>query len=196
MVFYVLAIKLIVQKIFIIKLSCVLILRVYLNEVHRGICSSKTQVRSFQLDRYSDTNIPKDLPNTLFNTHTHTHTHTHIQIEKEFLIAKGFGKGEGTRVPTAHEAQGLTSEGTVNVRTTVILKLHDSISYPVVAITRRIVSRVYYANDGGDAVGRLIKRALAAGDKRIENDHIKTAVRNRDKTVMEVLEINRYGCYE
>ncbi|GBP47257.1 hypothetical protein EVAR_20262_1 [Eumeta japonica] len=60
------------------------------------------------MERYSDANIPKDLSNTLYLKYT--------QVEKESLITQGFGKGEGTRVPTVHEAQGLTSEGLSSCR--------------------------------------------------------------------------------
>ncbi|GBP24812.1 hypothetical protein EVAR_14145_1 [Eumeta japonica] len=60
-----------------------------------------------------------------------------------------------------------THTGPVIVRTTVKLKLHDSISRSMVAITHHTASCVYYANDSEDAVSRFIKRALAASDKRI-----------------------------
>ncbi|GBP79465.1 Replication protein 1a [Eumeta japonica] len=56
-----------------------------LNEVNSGIYSSVTQVRSLRMERYSDANIPKDFPNTIYLTNT--------QVEKESLITQGFGKG-------------------------------------------------------------------------------------------------------
>ncbi|GBP24813.1 hypothetical protein EVAR_14146_1 [Eumeta japonica] len=89
------------------------------------------------------------------------------EVEKESLIVQGFEKGEGTRVLTIHEEQGLTPERTVIVRTTVKLKLHDCISRSMVAITHHTASCSYYADDGEDAVSRFIKRALAASDRRI-----------------------------
>ncbi|GBP43378.1 hypothetical protein EVAR_34294_1 [Eumeta japonica] len=82
----------------------------------------------------------------------------------------------------------LTSEGTVIVRTTMKLKLHDSIPHGVVYC-------VYYADNGEDEVGRFIKRALAASDKIIKDNNIKMTILNRDKMVMEVLEVKRCGSF-
>ncbi|GBP83218.1 hypothetical protein EVAR_66769_1 [Eumeta japonica] len=97
-----------------------------LNEVYSGIYSSVIRVRSLRMERYSDANIPKDLPNTLNLTYT--------QVEKESLIIQGFGKGEGTSVLTIHEAQDLTYEGIVIGRIAAKHKIHDSVSHAVVAI--------------------------------------------------------------
>ncbi|GBP24211.1 hypothetical protein EVAR_80064_1 [Eumeta japonica] len=68
-----------------------------------------------------------------------------VTVTKELLCTyrnsmDGFGKKKGTRVLTIQEAQGLTAEGTVIVRTTAKLNLHDSIPYAAVAIARRTVS--------------------------------------------------------
>ncbi|GBP63254.1 hypothetical protein EVAR_56635_1 [Eumeta japonica] len=104
-----------------------------------------------------DVNIPKDLPNTLYLTYT--------QAKKESLI--GFGKREGTGVLTTHKAQGLTSEETVIVRATAKWKLHDSVSYAVVEITRHAVSYVYYTEDGVDPIDRFIKRAVATSENKL-----------------------------
>ncbi|GBP08539.1 hypothetical protein EVAR_71810_1 [Eumeta japonica] len=41
-----------------------------LNVVYSGIYSSLTRVPSLRTERYSDANIPKDLPNTLYLTYT------------------------------------------------------------------------------------------------------------------------------
>ncbi|GBP22988.1 hypothetical protein EVAR_15662_1 [Eumeta japonica] len=57
----------------------------------------------------------------------------------------------------ADAKENLTSEGTVIVRTTAKLKLHDSILHAAVAITR-------HTDDDENAVGRFIKSALAASD--------------------------------
>ncbi|GBP86489.1 hypothetical protein EVAR_53841_1 [Eumeta japonica] len=88
-----------------------------LNEVYSGIYSSMRQVRSLQLKRYSNTKIPKNLPKTLYLIYT--------LVEKEYVIVQRFRKAERSRFLTIHEAQSLTSEGTVIVRTTVKQKLHD-----------------------------------------------------------------------
>ncbi|GBP24087.1 hypothetical protein EVAR_27310_1 [Eumeta japonica] len=84
-------------------------------------------VRFLQLKKYSDTKIMKDLPKTLYLTYS--------QVEKESLIAQGFGKGEGSRVLIIREAQGLTSEGTVIMRVTAKQKLHDTVPHAVVAFS-------------------------------------------------------------
>ncbi|GBP27430.1 hypothetical protein EVAR_17132_1 [Eumeta japonica] len=103
------------------------------------------------------------------------------EVEKESLITQGFGKREGTRVLTIHEAQGLTSEGTVIVRVAAKHKLHDSISHAVVAITCHTVSYVYYMDDGKNAIGRFIKWAVAAIENKIKDNNVKMAIRNMDK---------------
>ncbi|GBP71563.1 hypothetical protein EVAR_42028_1 [Eumeta japonica] len=100
---------------------------------------------------------------------------------------QGFGKGEGSCILTIHEAQGLTSQGTIIVRTTTKQKLHDSVSYGVVAITRHTVSCLYSTDDGDDPVYRFVNRALAASDERIYKNNAKMAIQNRDSMVMTVL---------
>ncbi|GBP44637.1 hypothetical protein EVAR_44165_1 [Eumeta japonica] len=142
-----------------------------LNEVYSGIYSSITRVRSLRMERYSDTNIPKYLRNTLYLTYT--------QVEKESLITQGFGKGKETHVLTIHEAQGLTTEGTVIVRITTIHKIHDSVSHAVVAITRHTVSYVYHTDDSKNAIGRFIKRAVTASENKIKNNNAKMTIRNK-----------------
>ncbi|GBP29741.1 hypothetical protein EVAR_94579_1 [Eumeta japonica] len=120
--------------------------------------------------RDSDTNIPKGLPNTLYLTYT--------QVERESLVTQGFGKHEGTRVLTIHETQGLTSEGTVIVRVAAKHKLHDSVPHVLVAIGRHTVSCMHYTADGKDAIGRFMKRAVAASE--IKDNNSKMAIRNSD----------------
>ncbi|GBP94908.1 hypothetical protein EVAR_69549_1 [Eumeta japonica] len=81
--------------------------------------------------------------------------------------------------------EGLTSEGTVIVRTTAKQKLYDSVPHVTVAITRNTVSCVYYTDNGEDAVDRFVNRALPANDEKIYYN-AKMAIRNRDRKVMDV----------
>ncbi|GBP26217.1 hypothetical protein EVAR_16068_1 [Eumeta japonica] len=86
------------------------------NKVYSGIYLSKTRVRSLY---YSNTKIPKDFPKTLYLTYT--------QVEKEFLIAQGFEKREGSHVFIIYEAQSMTSEATIIVRTMAKQKLNHGV---------------------------------------------------------------------
>ncbi|GBP58793.1 hypothetical protein EVAR_25866_1 [Eumeta japonica] len=104
------------------------------------LCTYRHPMDSKHMPLKSDANILKDLPNTLYLTYT--------QVEKESLITWGFGKGEGTRILTVHEAQGLTSERTVTVQIVAKHKLHDSVSHAIVAITRYAVSCLYHIDNG------------------------------------------------
>ncbi|GBP89848.1 hypothetical protein EVAR_64221_1 [Eumeta japonica] len=140
-----------------------------LNEVYSGVYSSKIWVQSLRLETYSDANIPKDLPNIFYLTYT--------QVEKESLIIQTFGKGKGTRVLTIDEAQGLTSEGTLIMRIAAKNKLHDHVSHAVVAMTRHTVSSAYYTDDDEDAIGRCIRRAVAASENKIKGNNAKMAIR-------------------
>ncbi|GBP40472.1 hypothetical protein EVAR_25325_1 [Eumeta japonica] len=147
-----------------------------LNDLCNGIYSSMTRVRLLWMETFSDANIPKDVPNTLYLTYT--------QVEKESLITQRFGKGEGTCVLTIHEAQGLTSEGTVIVRISAKHKSHDSVSHAVEVITRYTVSCVYYTDDGDDAIGRFIKEAVATSEnktKQCKNGHFKWGQDNNER---------------
>ncbi|GBP05491.1 hypothetical protein EVAR_3004_1 [Eumeta japonica] len=107
-----------------------------LNEVYSGIYSSVTRVRSLRMERYSDAKT---------------------------LIIQGFGKGQRTRVLIIHEAQGLTSEGTVLVR--IAAKHNDSVSHAVVAITRHTVNRVYHTTVKTQPADLLIGPCLPAKTK-------------------------------
>ncbi|GBP28163.1 hypothetical protein EVAR_76258_1 [Eumeta japonica] len=122
-----------------------------LNEVYSGIYSSMNQVRSLQLESYSDANIPKDLPNTLYRTYT--------------------------QEPLSYEPRRK--------------KLHDSVSHAVVAITRHTASCVYYTDDVEDAISRFIILAVAASENKRKNENAKMVIRNKDKTIMNVLTENR-----
>ncbi|GBP69956.1 hypothetical protein EVAR_85724_1 [Eumeta japonica] len=128
------------------------------------------------MERYSDANNPKDLPNTLYLTYT--------PVEKESLITQGIEKREGTRVLTIHEVQVLTSEGTVILRIVVKHIIYDNVSHGVVAIMRHTVSCVYHRDNGEDAIGRFIKRA--ASENKIKDNYAKMVIRNMDKRIMIV----------
>ncbi|GBP22068.1 hypothetical protein EVAR_94105_1 [Eumeta japonica] len=91
-------------------------------------------------------------------------------MDVEYALNEGFGKGEVTRVLTIHEAQGLTSEGTIIVRIAAKRKIHA-----VVAITRYTVSYVYHTDDGADAIGRFIKKTVAASENKIKGINAKNS---------------------
>ncbi|GBP79271.1 hypothetical protein EVAR_98773_1 [Eumeta japonica] len=91
----------------------------------------------------------------------------------------------GSRTLTIHEAQGLTSEGTVIVRTMTKQKVDESLLRSVVAITRHTAVCVYDVDDDEDAVGRFIKRTTTAIDKKIKDGNAKKAIRNRDRHLAE-----------
>ncbi|GBP37609.1 hypothetical protein EVAR_34646_1 [Eumeta japonica] len=112
------------------------------------------KVRSLWLTTYSDVNIPKDIPNPLYLIYT--------QLEKESLITRVFGKGEGRRVLTIYEAQGLTSKESVIVRITVKHKLQDNVLHAVVAITRYTVSCVYYTDEATPYIEKHTKQSVSA----------------------------------
>ncbi|GBP80833.1 hypothetical protein EVAR_99928_1 [Eumeta japonica] len=78
----------------------------------------------------------------------------------------------------------------VIVRITAKHKLHDSVSLAVVGITLHTVSCVYYRDDGEDATGRFIKMAVAASENKIKDYNVKMAIRNWEKTIMNVLAEN------
>ncbi|GBP19200.1 hypothetical protein EVAR_11522_1 [Eumeta japonica] len=65
---------------------------------------------------------PMDVAYALKEVYSGTYS-SKTQVEKESLIAQGFGNGEWFRVLTIHEAQGPTSEGTVIVPITAKQKL-------------------------------------------------------------------------
>lgn len=156
-----------------------------LSEIYSGIYSSKSCVHSLKLEKYTGSRIPQDSKNTLFLVHT--------QAEKETLISKGYGSGEGSRTLTIHEAQGLTYETVVIVRTTARRQqLHESVPHAVVAVSRHTVSCVYYTDDGEDATGRFVRRAMTASTKEIMSYNAKMAMKRRDTAVVEAI-LEKWG---
>ncbi|CAG9123686.1 unnamed protein product [Plutella xylostella] len=146
-----------------------------LKEVYSGIYAATARIQSLQLKRLTDAVIPKSQTNTLFLVHT--------QEEKETLTSQGYGEGMGSRVLTIHEAQGLTYESVIIIRTKDKIKLHDSIPHAVVALSRHTTACTYYADDTEDAIGNLAKTAITAPKKRILEYNLKMAVKNRDEEV-------------
>ncbi|CAH2096614.1 unnamed protein product [Euphydryas editha] len=87
---------------------------------------------------------------------------------------------------TIHEAQGQTREGVIIIQTkTRRLRIHDSIPHAVVAVTRHTKTCVYYTDDGGDAIGRFVQRAVEATSKEILEHTLKMAIQKRDTAVIE-----------
>lgn len=149
-----------------------------INQVYKGIYSSRPQTRSLTLKRYTDARIQETSPDTLYLVHT--------QAAKSSLIGQGYGKGEGSRVLTIHEAQGLTYPYVVIVRTTANkLSLYNSVPHAVVAVTRHTNTCVYYTDDSGDAIARLIRRAESATDTKIRDHNLKMAIQDRNRTIIE-----------
>ncbi|GBO99732.1 hypothetical protein EVAR_70801_1 [Eumeta japonica] len=136
-----------------------------LNDVYSGIYSSLTWGPGHCEWRDIVTRTSRKISQTHFLTYT--------QVEKESLVSQGYEKGEGTCVLTIHEAQGLTSEGTVIVRITEKHKTHDIVSHAMVAITRHTVSCVYYTDNGEDAIGRFMKKAVAENENKIKDNNAK-----------------------
>ncbi|KAF9414529.1 hypothetical protein HW555_007603 [Spodoptera exigua] len=102
-----------------------------LREICPGIYSSKTslpRVRSLRVPTHSEANIPILAQNTLFLDHK--------QEEKSFLASQGHGSGEGSRILTIHEAQGLTCDSVIIINTrSQEDQIHDSLSYAVEAMS-------------------------------------------------------------
>ncbi|GBP67186.1 hypothetical protein EVAR_42065_1 [Eumeta japonica] len=114
----------------------------------------------------------------------HTLPNKYKSREKNPLSPRNSGREKG-QVLTVHEVRGLTSEGTISCgprrnknHTTMVVK------------TRHTVSCVYYADDGEDASDRFVKRAVAARKNKIKDNYTKIVIRNRDKTIMNVLAEN------
>ncbi|XP_050563196.1 uncharacterized protein LOC118276113 isoform X1 [Spodoptera frugiperda] len=151
-----------------------------LNTVYSGIYSSRSGVRSLETKRFSGAMIPKSLPDTLYLVHT--------QAEKESLKNQGYGSGEGSRILTIHEAQGLSSAKVVVVNTaTKRQKIHDSVPHAVVAISRHTHSCIYYTDNCDDAISKLIRRAAEESDHRIMDYNLKMAIKHRDAAVLGAL---------
>ncbi|KAF9422270.1 hypothetical protein HW555_002079 [Spodoptera exigua] len=152
-----------------------------LGEIYPGIYSSRTtqsRVHSLRVERYTGAKIPRLAQNTLFLVHT--------QEEKADLASQGYGSGEGSRLLTIHEAQGLTSDNVLVINTkTRRLQIHESVSHAVVAVSRHRVSCVYCTDDADDAAGGLIKRAMEANTKMVVNYNLKMAMKHRDAPIIE-----------
>ncbi|GBP87233.1 hypothetical protein EVAR_59129_1 [Eumeta japonica] len=99
-------------------------------------------------------------------------------MDVAYALNEGLRKGGGT------------SEETIIVRIAAKHKLHDSVSHAVLAVTRHTVSCVYHTDDAEDAIGRFIKRAVVASENKIKDNNVKMSIRNRDKTIMNVLAEN------
>lgn len=154
-----------------------------LSDLYQGIYSSKTslsQVHSLKVKNFTGAQIPKTAPNTLFLVHT--------QEEKSSLIDQGYGSGEGSRVLSIHEAQGLTCENVVIINTrTKRLQVHDSVPHAVVATSRHTGSCVYYSDDHDDATSKIIRKAMGAPTKTVLEYNLKTAMQHRNAAIVEGL---------
>lgn len=149
-----------------------------LKDVYSGMYSASSRVRSLELVGYSEAAIPKDQPNTLYLVHT--------QEEKGSLTTQGFGSGQGSRVLTIHEAQGLTSERVYIIQTNPFrLRLHESIPHAVVALSRHTNTCVYVTDHSDDAIGRFIEKAMAATSERIREHNLGMAMSHRDMTIVD-----------
>ena len=151
-----------------------------LREIYSGMYSSAPRIKSLELKRYKGAQIPNTLPNTLFLVHT--------QEEKETLTNQGYGSGTGSRILTIHEAQGLTYESVIAIKTKANMKLHESVPHAVVAISRHTGTFTYYADDTDDAIGRFVRRALAASPKTIREFNLQMVIRDRNAAVLEALD--------
>ncbi|CAH2091712.1 unnamed protein product [Euphydryas editha] len=149
-----------------------------INEVYKNIYSSNPIVRSLRMERFTGTRIPERQDGTLYLVFT--------QEEKKTLLSQGYGTGRGSSVMTIHEAQGQTREGVIIIQTkTRRLRIHDSIPHAVVAVTRHTKTCVYYTDDGGDAIGRFVQRAVEATSKEILEHTLRMAIQKRDTAVIE-----------
>lgn len=150
-----------------------------LKDIYKGIYSSKSQVRSLSLKKYTGAEIP-NAENTLYLAFT--------QAEKELLISRGYGEKTGSRTLTIHEAQALTFERVVIVRAEdQQLLLHSSVPHAVVAISRHTVDCVYYTDCVEDAIAGLITKAESAATSKIRDQNLRMAIRNRDEAVITAM---------
>lgn len=151
-----------------------------LSEIYSGIYSANTLSRSLSLQAFKGARIPNN-PNTLYLTHT--------QAEKALLISQGYGKEQNSRTLTIHEAQGLTSESVIIVRTTEKRSnITCSVPHAVVAISRHTKTCVYYTDRRvDDAIARLIIRTENAATAKIWEYNIMMAMRSGDTEVRDLL---------
>lgn len=151
-----------------------------LREIYSGIYSSTPRIKSLEQRRYKGAQIPSALPDTLFLVHT--------QEEKQALISQGYGKGAGSRTLTIHEAQGLTYESVIAIKTKANMSLHESVPHAVVAISRHTGTFIYYADDTeNDAISRFVRRASAATPRTIKDYNLQMAIKDRNAAVVEAL---------
>lgn len=147
-----------------------------LREIYSGIYSAKPIIKSLSLKRYKGSVIPRE-DGILYLVHT--------QAEKASLISQGYGTQKDSRTLTIHEAQGLTYETVVLVRTNS-RKSHliESVPHAVVAVSRHTKTCVYYTDSiKDDAIARLILNAEAATEARIRDYNLKMAIRNGDHKI-------------
>ncbi|XP_046977642.1 uncharacterized protein LOC124543462 [Vanessa cardui] len=158
-----------------------------ISDVYRAIYSANPVVHSLKMDRFTGAKIPTDQAGTLYLVYT--------QEEKKLLIDQGYGRGEGSRVMTIHEAQGQTYGEVIIVQTRRVgLSIHRSVPHAVVAITRHTNTCAYYTDCYDDAIGHFIGRAVGATSKTIMEHSLKMAIHQRNNTVAEaVLTLIRDG---
>lgn len=126
-----------------------------------GICGISKVTKSMEIKSYSEnvTCIPKS-ENTLYLVH--------FQSDKDSLLREGYAKLKGSKVLTIHEAQGLTFQHTILIRTkSKPLLLYDKVEYSIVAISRHTKSFVYFT-DASDATSSLINRSFDMSGKDLE----------------------------
>ncbi|CAH2083953.1 unnamed protein product [Euphydryas editha] len=149
-----------------------------INEVYKNIYSSNSIVHSLRMERFTGARIPEREDGTLYLVFT--------QEEKKTLLNQGYGTGRGSSVMTIHEAQGQTRERVIIVQTKARrLRIHDSVPHAVVAVTRHTKTCIYYTDDGGDAIGLFVQKAVEATSKEILEHTLKMAIQKRDTAVIE-----------
>lgn len=147
-----------------------------LSDVYPGIYSSQQLVHSLKLKPYTGSEICGTSAKTLYLVHT--------QKEKYLLKSQGYGTGEGSRVLTIHEAQGLTCENVVIVNTkSSKLSVHESVPHAIVAVSRHTASCVYYSDQDDDAIARFAIRAMEASLLTIVGYNLRMAQEHQNKTV-------------
>ena len=151
-----------------------------LTGVYKTIYSASPIVHSLKTHGYTGARIPYCNDGTLYLVHT--------QEEKKQLKDQGYGSGAGSRIMTIHESQGQTFSDVVIVRTGgERLRIHESVSHAVVAVTRHTNTCVYYSDDNGDAIGTFISRAVGASSTEVVEANIKGAMSNRDDRIIQAL---------
>lgn len=124
-----------------------------LSDFYEGLHTTNGIVLSVRRRSYSAdvTEVDKVAPNTLFLVH--------LQADKDALLSEGYGKGDGSKVLTVHESQGLTFDRVVCMRkNSKPLEIFSSVPYAIVAISRHRKSFEYYT-DADDAITKFVQRA-------------------------------------